>query len=231
MDSPSLGMTWKPADVILVRAYAARGFNIPPFSYTYGDNIVILANPDLRMEQVRSYQAGVETTAVPWVWLKLDAFRHDVTDIIRVTTNPPFSTYNGGKARREGIEIEVKSLPIHGTSLSAGGVFMNTRDMATGITLKNIPQRTYDIGLHYDDPVLKFLLKGHYIYWNSDPSVQGKYNDMIFDLTAARVLSAGSGRSLEAFASIRNLFNGDQYAMSYFKNPGRWMEAGVRYFF
>ena len=81
-NSPSLGMTYKPVDAVLLRAYAASGFNIPPLSATFGDNLFTVSNPDLRMERVKSYQAGIETTAVPFVWLKMDVFRHDISDMI-----------------------------------------------------------------------------------------------------------------------------------------------------
>lgn len=233
MNSPSLGMTYKPAEAVLLRAYAAKGFNIPPLSSTFGDNLFTASNPALRMEVVRSYQAGVETTAVPYVWLKMDLFKHNVTDAITkvLISGSQSMTINGGQARREGLEVEMKSKPVHGASLSAGAVFMNTKDLTTGSTVQNVPQRTYDVGLHYDDNAFRALLKGHYVYWNSHPLYQGKYNSMIFDMNVERLLFSRAGTSLEAYINIHNLFNGEQYAISDYKNPRRWTEAGVRLLF
>ncbi len=88
-NSPSLGMTYKPLDTVLLRTYAARGFNVPPLSATFGGNQFTVPNPDLRMERVKSYQAGVETTAVPFVWLKMDVYRHDVSRSDRKRTCCP----------------------------------------------------------------------------------------------------------------------------------------------
>ncbi len=93
---------------------------------------------------------------------------------------------NEGKARRQGLEIELRSKPVHLTFLSAGAAFMNTRDAETGRTVPNTPQRTYDLGLHYDDATLKMLVTGHYIYWNSDAFNEGKYKAMIVDVHAAK---------------------------------------------
>ena len=109
-NSPSLGMTYKPVDAVLLRAYAARGFSIPPLSATFGGNLFAVPNPDLRMERVKSYQAGVETTAVPYVWLKLDVFRHDISDMIvpKTLPGPQFMDVNDGKARRQGLEVETE---------------------------------------------------------------------------------------------------------------------------
>ena len=68
---------------------------------------------------------------------------------------------------------------------------MNTRDAETGRTVPNIPQRTYDLGLHYDDGSLKALLTGHYIYWNSEVFLEGKYKAMTIDVHAAKTVYSG----------------------------------------
>lgn len=233
INSPSAGMTFKLSEWTLIRAYAARGFSIPPLSATFGDNLFYVSNPDLKMERVTSYQAGAETTALPSLWLKLELFRQYVTDIITSTmvSGSQFMVVNGGKARREGLEAELKSKPVYHTSFTAGAVFMTTKNALTGQTVPNTPQRTYDAGVLYDDNTSRVLLQGHYIYWNSHPQLHGKYNAMVFDLHAAHVLAAGKSGTFEAFFDIHNLFNGEQYAISDYGNPGRWSEAGVRYFF
>jgi hypothetical protein len=37
--------------------------------------------------------------------------------------------------------------------------------------------------------------------------------------------------TLEAFVDIHNIFNASQYPDAVFKNPERWVEAGLRYAF
>ncbi len=233
--SPSLGMTYKVADTTLLRAFAARGFNIPPFSFTYGNsNIFFVPNPGLKMEKVWSYELGAETAALKYLWVKLSAFRHDIGDAIqtKALTGSTFTYVNGEKQRRQGIEIEMKSVPVYHTSLSAGAAYMNTKDLDTGQTIPGVPQRTYDLGLQYDDEKsFKALLKGHYIYWNSDPSFQGKYDSFIFDLHAIKNLYSRDEHALEAFMDIHNIFNSSQYPTAFYKNPERWFEAGIRYMF
>jgi vitamin B12 transporter len=222
--SPSLGMTYKIADATLLRAYAARGFNIPPLS-------AININPNLNMEKVWSYELGAETTALKHLWLKLSAFRHEIRDAISpdITGIP----VNQEKQRRQGMEIEMKTAPVYHTSLSAGAAFINVKDLNTGETVLGNPQRTYDLGLQYDDQKsFKALLKGHYIYWNSgfspNPSFTGKYNSFIFDLHVMKDLYSRDKQMLEAFMDIHNIFNSPQYPLAIYKNPERWFEAGIR---
>jgi vitamin B12 transporter len=231
--NPSLGMTYKLTDTTLVRAYAGHGSNIPPFSATFGDNVFILPNPDLKMEQVWSYQGGVETSALYYLWMKLSAFRHDLKDVIE---NEPisatqFKVVNGGRERREGLEIELKTLPIFHTFLTAGAVFMTTTDQSTGQTVPNAPQRTYDLGLQYDNKSFKALLQGHYIYWNALPAANGKYNSFNYDLHLTKIFDIHNKQTVETFFDIHNMFDVAQYSMAVFKTPGRWIEAGVRYAF
>jgi vitamin B12 transporter len=226
--SPSLGITYKIADSLL-RAYVARGFSIPPLAATFGNNAFYIANPDLKMERVWSYEFGAESTALPYLWTKLSLFRHDISGGLRSPTTT--TSVNGGKERRQGMEVEIKSLPIYRTSVIVGAAFMDAQDLDTGQTIRGIPQRTYDVGLQFNDNSLKAQLKGHYIYWNADPSFNGKYDSMIVDLHIAKELYVSRNQSLEAYSDVHNIFNGSQYLVDVYKNPARWFEAGVRYAF
>ena len=231
--SPSMGVTYQLAETTLLRAYAARGFSVPQLAGTYGDNLFHVSNPDLQMEKITSYQVGAETAVVKQLWAKVSVFRHDLDDVLENVPLSPtsFITVNSGKQRRQGLEAEIRTKPFYHTSLSAGAAFINARDQDTGQTIKSVPQRTYDIGLQYDDGSFKALAKGHYIYWNTDQVFGGVYDDFIVDLHAAKVLYSSKKQSLEAFADAHNIFNSEQYPISFYKNPGRWFEAGVRYVF
>ena len=231
--SPSLGATYKLTDTTLLRAYSSRGFSIPPLAFTYGDTFFNIANPDLNMERVWSYQAGIETTALKYLWLKLSLFRNDIKDVIvnEQVSATAFMAKNRGRERRQGMDVEMKTEPVYHVSLSAGAAFMNAKDRDTNETIPNAPQRTYDVGLQYDDNSLKALLKAHYIYWNSDPSVEGKYDAFIYDLHVMEKIYSHDDQRLDAFVDVYNVFHGAQYPLAIYKNPGQCLEAGVRYTF
>ncbi len=233
--SPSLGITYSIAKSTILRAYAANGFSMPTLFFTYGDNARYMGNPDLKMEKVTSYQAGVETAAVKYLWMKVSAFRNEITDAFATTTDPvtnSFTYVNSGRQRIEGVEVEMKTIPVYHTALTAGAEFIDAKDLDTGQRLQNIPTRAYDIGLRYNDEnSFKALLKGRYINWNADPKYEGKYSSYVFDLNMIKNIYQHKDTSLEVFLNVHNIFNNDQYVASIYQNPKQWLEGGLRYTF
>lgn len=223
--SPSLGATCAIADTTILRAYVARGFNIPPLAFTYA---VSGSNPDLRMEKVWSYSAGIETAAVPYLWLKAAYFRHDVTDAMTLTNT---SVINEDQ-RREGVEVEFKTTPVFHTSLSGGFTYIHATNRSTGQVIGNAPRYVYDLGIQYDNSNLfKAALRGRKIDWNSDYPEYSKYSAMIWDFNLSRKFTLSGAITAEAFLTAHNLFNGAQYLLDVYKNPRRWFEGGVRFAF
>lgn len=232
--SPSLGMTYRLADSTILRAFVARGFNIPALGASFVDDPMFISNPDLEVEKVWSYQAGGETTALRYLWLKAVAFRHDITDgtVSEAVSRSVTKRVNKERVRRQGIEIEIRTMPIHDFTLSAGATFMDSRDMDTDKVIVNSPEYTYDLAVRYDDrKSLKALLKGRYTWWNGEPGLSGRYSSMIFDLSLTKRIYRKDGLSLDAFFSVHNILNGSQHVFSFYRNAGRWIEGGIRYTF
>jgi vitamin B12 transporter len=229
--SPSLGITYTPWNDTILRLSGSRGFNIPPLTYTYGDSFYYVPNPDLDVESVWSYQAGLESAALRHLWLKATVFRHDIRDAI---INEPLSdgTYtkvNEDRLRKQGVEIEARTAPFHNLSLRGGALLQDTKNLTTGETERNIPEYTADIALEYDDKKsISGSLAGHYIWWNSEASLEAEYDAMIWDLNIRKALKNFKGWNPEVFLAIHNIFNGSQYLDSFFQNPERWIEAGLR---
>jgi vitamin B12 transporter len=234
--SPSLGLAYNFANSTTVRLYTAKGFTIPPLGFTYQDNIFFSPNPDLRMEKVYSYQAGVETAAMKYVWMKVSAFWNEIRDDFTTVTSSvdpsKFMYVNGNRQRRKGIDFEVKTASFYNTYLTAGTEYIDARDLDTNTRLRFEQTRVYDLGLHYDDQrSFRALIIGRYIDWNIDPSFHGSYGSFVFDLHVTKKIVQHKDASLEAFADVRNLFNGSQYVADPYKNPKRWIEGGIRYNF
>ncbi|MBF0559971.1 MAG: TonB-dependent receptor [Nitrospirae bacterium] len=228
--SPSFGATYKLSDDFLLRAGAARGFNVPPLGYTYGNGTSIKSNPDLKVEDVTSYQAGVETTVIPYANLKVMFFHHSIANAIAIQalTARTAQAVNKDKERRQGMETEISTLPIYNISLTAGAAFMGARNTGTDTVVLNTPTLTYDFGIKYNDNSLKALLKGHYIWWNDSSSVAGRYNAFIVDANVTKVLLKQSGVTWETYLTLNNIFDGKQYLIGAYPNPGRWVEGGMR---
>ncbi|MRR55647.1 MAG: TonB-dependent receptor [Deltaproteobacteria bacterium] len=234
--SPSAGVTYIPIESMVLRAYMSRGFSIPPLFFTYGDGFFSVANPDLMMEKVWSYSLGFETTLLRYVWLKTTLFRHDISELLGDEQLPDgkFIVINQGKQRRQGVEVEMKTMPILNTSLSIGYTFVDATDLETGMTIPLVARNIYDIGLQFDDrKSFTAFLKGRYIHWNGEPEDNGKYTAMIWDLHLAKKFFTFESelQAVEVFLSGHNLFNGAQYPAYPFRNTRRWFEGGVRFHF
>lgn len=212
--TPSLGVTYRITDGTLLRSIAAKGFSLPQITGTGKD----------RVEKIWSLQAGVESTDVPFVWLRGSFFYSRLSDI-----QTPEATVS---QRFTGFETEVKTVPLFNTSLSAGFMFLNAEDAATGRRVRNVPTHTWNVGVKYDDLTsLQASLLGNYVWWNAEPDFGGKYNDFIWDLNLSKKFSLGRGFTPELFFSLHNIFDGSQYVYTFFKNSGRWAEGGIRFSF
>ena len=234
--SPSLGATYKAFDKTLLRLYIARGFNTPSFGSSFGDNLYIKSNPDLKVEKVWSYQAGAETTALKYFWLKVSAFRHDITDAVVSQEIDPAAflsrLVNNDKIRRQGVETEIRTVPVYNMSFSAGATFYDIKNLTTGEEVRNSGKYSYDAGLRYDDEkTFKVLLKGHYMWWDMDSAYQAEYTAFIFDINLIKVLYQQKATRLETFLTAHNIFNGRQDWVVFYMNARRWVEAGLRYKF
>jgi len=229
--SPSLGATYGLSKKHLLRMAAARGFNAPPLGATYGSGFFSNPNPDLKAEEVWSYQAGFETTYPRYFWAKATAFRHDVDKEIAQSPEPDgtFTGVNRDQTRRQGVELELETMPVYDLSLEAGYLYQDVEDRKTGESVKDVAEYTIDLGIKYDDrKSLKAVLLGHYIWWNADPSLEGEYDTFIWDLNVTKKIYGSNNTSAEAFLSVHNIFDGSQYLINDFRNPGRWVEAGIR---
>lgn len=235
--SPSLGATYKLSDSILLRATAARGFNTPNIGARFGDNAYLVSNPDLKVEQVTSYQAGIETTELATVWLKVSLFQHNVSKALENApvgpANAPFSEWiNSDRVKHQGIEAEVKTLPVFNTALFGGAAYTSTKDFENSQGALGIPKYMFNIGIKYDnDKLFRAVLQGHYIWWNQDASYLAQYNAMIFDISLTKTVYRQKDNACDIFFTAHNIFDGSQYSANYFPDPGRWFEGGVRYKF
>lgn len=231
--SPSLGVTYNVGHHTLLRALVARGFNDPSLTALSGTSPWFRPNPDLGRETVWSYQAGFETGVLKFLWLKVEGFRHEISDIIVASNLVPdgsvWTYVNGGRARREGVEVEMKTVPVYNLTLAAGASYIHTKDLDTGEDIRDVPTNTYNVALTYDNKSsFRARLDGRYIWWNMEDYYEGHYNSMIFDVNVMKTLYERKGLKTEVFATGHNIFDGSQYWTTPYLNARRWFEAGLR---
>jgi vitamin B12 transporter len=213
--SPSLGAAWNLNDKTVLRAYGARGYSLPVLS------------ADSTQQKVITVQAGGETTMVPYLWIKTTFFLNYLSDVSAYDYTA--GTYVNTKQKKQGVEVEAKTIPFYNSSLSAGYTFLDAKDYDSGETLPNIPRQIVKLGLHYNDQhSLRGALIGRYVWWTTTSHNNPKGNTGLWDFNLAKKVFTANDLSLELFFTAHNLLNGAQYADESFKNARRWLEGGIR---
>jgi vitamin B12 transporter len=216
--SPSFGITWQLTDSTLLRGYTAKGFSLPSFALDRGS------------ERVWTSQVGLESSAVPYLWLKGTLFRNDTWDI--TIRDSQSGAFRSERQIKQGLELEARTTELLHTSLRSGYSYVDARRSSDDSVVRDVPTHTLHLGLLYDDHRrFKALLTGRHIFWNAEPFRNGSYSGMLWDLHLNATPFSGDYKGLELFFSLRNIFNGSQYLDEIYRNNGRWAEGGVRFRF
>lgn len=220
--SPSLGATLSLTDKTLLRVYTASGYSLP------------LLNPDYAaQERGWTLQAGIESTEIPYLWLKGTWFRNTVDRITDYEYKYDENSDSWKEIRhsdrhvREGVEVQAKTASFYNSWLTAGYVFTDAKNRRTGDEIPGIARHTWDMGMHYDDRTFRGSITGYFRWWNN-PGADGQYKDFIWDINAGWRFYRKGSTEAELFATGHNLFDGKQYQMEPYINPDRWFEGGLR---
>lgn len=213
--SPSVGMTWQLTENTTVRGYTAKGYSLPSFNLQRG------------AEKVWTTQIGVESSDIPYLWLKGTLFRNDTWDITDFDSQS--GQYVFERQIKKGVETEARTTPFFNTSLSMGYTFVDARRSADDSIVKDLPRHTTMLGLRYDDGTwLRLLVNGRHIDMQAASFHNGSYAGFVWD-SHLTVTPLGRGEQRpEFFFSLHNAFDRPQYIDEAYKNPGRWVEGGVR---
>jgi len=229
--SPSLGATYRIGTKTLLRASVAKGFNVPPLSYTSGASYGYEPNPDLKPEKVVSYQAGAETLMFDYVKGRIALFQHNTKNEMQLDPTYTFHE-NKGKTRRTGMELDMETVPFYKVSVKAG-VSCLRREFLEDESDNSVSRiYGYTISVKYDDlKALSAMISGNYTWWDITEDADyynPAYKTMIWDLTIVQKIYSTDKFTSKIFLTAHNLFNGSYYTWDYVKNSRRWVEAGVK---
>jgi vitamin B12 transporter len=213
--SPTIGFTWQLAETTVLRGYTAKGYSLPALTQ------------DISAESVWASQVGVESGSIPYLWFKETLFRNETWNVL--ATDPQTGITSLERHIALGSETEIRTTPVYDTSLGVGYTFTDTTRTSDGAQVKGVPRHTLQLALRYDDhSAFRALLTGRHIWWNTDPSQDGRYYGLVWDLHLGATLLKRDNSSLELFLSGHNLFNNAQFTDQFYPNPGRWYEGGMR---
>lgn len=219
----TVGATYRLGNATLLRGYWATGYGMP--------NAYLKSVPT----RVRTLQAGIESEAVPYIWLKGTYFYNHIWHIQDYWGDRTVFFTND----YEGFELEARTVPLAGISFRGGYTFTEAKDKGTGQSIKGVPVHLAKLALSYvaHSHGTDLLLSGNYAWLNMnnwDPRGfyhRPHYNPIIWNLHLTQKLLPGNELSPELFFNVNNIFNGSQYWDYWYKNTGRWVEGGVRFRF
>jgi vitamin B12 transporter len=208
------------------RGIFVRYFDAPPMGY--------YSNEGLVPEKIWSYQAGVEGNVADLLRARLTLFYHDIDDVLvdKVTGIPVgLTAENAGKAHSWGGQLELVAREHRGFTFEAGASYEQI-EQENFSDLLHEPKRdvygfngaaTYDGGKRF-----RATLRGHYLWWDMYRRFAGDYDGFIVDANLITEVARRDRLALEVFFTARNIFDAASYSDSAQRNPGRWVEAGVR---
>jgi vitamin B12 transporter len=230
--SPSLGVTYRLSKETVLRGSVSRGFTTPPLSSSSGGGLFLDPNPSLKSEEVGSYQVGMESYALDYIRVKATFFRDDLNNILireLYGAGPPSFNdiiINKGSSKRQGLEFESETVPFYNLTFLTGFSY-SAISPPNEIGASDI--YTIDIGIRYDDnESIRARLSGRYVQWDVNPVYLAENGDFIWDFNINKKLMASADLITELFMNAHNIFNGSQYTYVDKKNPGRWLEAGIK---
>ncbi|GFE57989.1 ligand-gated channel [Geobacter sp. AOG1] len=225
--SYSLGLTYRLTDSTTLRTYAARGYGMPVV------NNLSFLNGIRSNQNIQTVQAGFETTSIPYLWLKGTLFYNNIWKIqdFDLSTTPATVTLHDQV--RQGAELELRTSPLYGLSMSGGYTYSDSWDKATKAELTSSnsgPRQNLKLGLNYDnsDLGLRGTLNGNFVKWNVPADQNPHLSAMIWNLHLNWKPFQKHESAPELFFSINNIFNGSQYIVDFKPNAPRWFEGGVR---
>lgn len=218
--SYTLGATYQLTDNTVLRAYGANGYSLPsPIDLTD------------HLQKIRTIQAGIESGAVPYLWLKGTFFYNTLRNSQSSSGSQTVTNQN-----RQGFEIEARTTPFLNLSLAGGYTYLYAKNSDTGERLQTnsdqtVPPHAVKLALNYNhaDIGLRGALTGNYVWWNSPADYPSRSAGMIWDLHLNWKLKTDSRLSPELFFSGHNLFNGVQTTdKELYTNAKRWFDGGLR---
>ncbi len=117
---PRAAVAWQVrsgADATVLRASAGAGVKEPTFLESFGVSFYARGNPDLRPQESRSYDVGIDQRLfASRLRLQATAFRHEYEDEIAFQVTD-FTTFQGtfvnlGASRAQGLEISMEAAPL-----------------------------------------------------------------------------------------------------------------------
>lgn len=226
-----LAAAWRPVDDLVFRAVIGTGYRAPSLYERFSDYGV----RNLKPEESRSYELGVEKTFSDLGFIKATAFYTDVNDLIGFDNgsmacgNAFPGCYNQvpGTANAKGIELSGEYVLMDG--LTVFGAYTYTDATMTHERAALTPKHDFVLSLNnaFTDRLAGYVNVRHVA--DVLPTQYAPPNNKVGDYT---LVGAGASydvtKSAQLYLRIENLFDEDYETVGGFNQPGRSAYVGLR---
>jgi len=219
-----------------LRASYGEGFKAPTLFQLLSD----FGNPLLTPERSRSYDVAIERgdRNAP-LHLALTAFRRDSRDLIDfvscfgnatgICAGRPFGTYdNVGRARAEGIELELGAQVSERFRTQAAYSYVRARNRGTGDDLARRPRHALTLAADWTTPWAGLALGGDLRLVSDSFDDAGNFVPIDGHALATLRASVPLGEQLEFYGRIENLGDVRHETAAGYGSAGRSAFAGAR---
>ena len=236
--NPRLGLAWRPASPVTLRASGYRGFRAPTLNELFRPfrvgNVVTDANDQLGSESLWGGEAGLDFHPGANSLFRLNGFYSALQDPVgNVTVGQTPSLIlrqrqNLGRVTIRGIEAEAISRRGSWT-LQAAYIYSHSQVRETGLRLPQAPLHQASAGVTWTGPI-RVSADGRFISSQFDDDLNQRRlgGFALFDLSVSKAVS----ERWELFAALQNLFDRD-YAVAQTpveqQGPPRLVHGGLRF--
>lgn len=227
-------------DTTLKLLYGTASRTPTPYELFYTDGIPLMANPSLKIEKIRTYEAVIVHDLPQGVSATLSGFYYAFHDLI-VQTNIGggfVQPQNVGKSTAQGLELDLRKQWLAGTLVRLGGVLQNAKD-ETGQHRVDSPYTIVNAGL-----VLPIVRRSNTLavdfQYLGDRRTRAGADTHASYLTNLHLRSRDvlGFRNFDLTASVNNLFNesaftpgGSEHTQDVIPSPRRTVLFGLQYRF
>lgn len=207
--NPRLAAIYKPRPTTSLKLLYGTAFRSPNAYELYYQSVGYKTNPDLKSEEIQTYEFVVEERRPHGLRLAGSVFQYTIKDLISLTTDPADGLLvfdNIDRAETTGAEFEIERIWDAGTRLRTSVSWQQATDADTGERLTNSPSLLANFNAAL--PVFKGFadagLEAQYVGSRSTLAGNraGSYTVFNLTLTTRKLV-----RNLEVSASIYNLFD------------------------
>lgn len=239
-NNPRMALVYRLAEPTTLKAIYGTAFRAPSaFELFYLANPgQYKLNPDLRPEEIATYELVLEHYLDPNSRITLSAHDYKIDDLITLTTDPADGALvyqNLDKVEARGIELEMEQARTNGARWRASYALQRAEDAITGRALTNSPRHLAKLNLTMPLPATVWRGGLEWQYTDQRRTLTGgeTSSNVLTNLTLS---SDQLAKGLEVSASLYNLFNktyadpgGEEHIQDVIPQDGRGWRLKLTY--